>query len=213
MVPDEIISGGGAIFAGIFAGLAAISLVVLVFIIIVVANRAEPDPRGLRPQSVYLFGMSFVTLMVTYTGTTLVVTSLLSFIGSHSSPIADGVARTVVIGGILVLIGGGALAFHGRKGIGNARGDGTPDGPNARILHTYASVVTFVFTVTLLVTFGVAVYILFQLVGPGIFGGGNRTGSLRTLLDLVYVMLASGFVIMQHAKLARSATPSVGVTA
>ncbi|HEY3844717.1 MAG TPA: hypothetical protein VGL48_15810 [Acidimicrobiales bacterium] len=206
MGQNQIVSGGTALFAGVFAGVAVVALVILVFIIVVVANRAEPDPRGLRPYSVYLFGMSFVTLLLTYAGVTMIVTSLLSFIGSHDSPIADSVASSVVIGGILVLIAGGALHYHLRKGLEIARGDGTADGPNARVLHTYVSVVTFIFFATMLITLGVAIYLVFQLIGPGIFGAGaGRTATLRTLLDVVYVMGASGFIILAHSRLAPTA--------
>jgi hypothetical protein len=203
MGPNQIVSGGTALFAGVFAGVAVVALVILVFIIVVVANRAEPDPRGLRPYSVYLFGMSFVTLLLAYAGVTTIVTSLLSFIGSHDSPIADRVASSVVVGAILLLIAGGALTYHLRQGLAIARGEGT-DGPNARILHTYVSVVTFIFFATMLIALGVAIYLVFELIGPGIFGatGGGRTATLRTLLDVIYVMLASGVLILAHSRLA-----------
>ena len=84
MEPSQIVSGSGLAFVGIFAAVGVISAVLLVFIIVVVANRAEPDPRGLRPYSVYLFGMTFVTLSLTYSGVSLIVTSLLSFIGPQT---------------------------------------------------------------------------------------------------------------------------------
>jgi hypothetical protein len=165
-----------------------------------VANRAEPDPRGMRPFTVYLFGMAFVTLMLAYAGLTTIVTALLSFIGPHAEPIADGVARSVVIGLLLVVIAGGTMHYHVGKGLAAARGDGRVDGPNARVLHTYIAAVSFIFVVLAMVALAVAVYLLFQLIGPGIFGlvGGDRTATLRMLFDLVYVLVASGFVVSYH---------------
>ncbi len=60
---------GGAVSVGVAAGIGLIGLFILLFVIIVVANRAEPDPRGLRPLSVYLFSMTFVMLQLAYAGT------------------------------------------------------------------------------------------------------------------------------------------------
>ena len=54
--------------------IALFSLVLLVPIILLVANRAEPDQRGQRSHSVYLFGMSFVALQLTFAGSVLIVT-------------------------------------------------------------------------------------------------------------------------------------------
>jgi hypothetical protein len=214
MVTQQLVSSGAGIFAGIFAVIGVAGLFPLIFVIIVVANRAEPDPRGLRPHTVYLFGMSFVTLLLAFAGATMVVTSLLSFIGPHQFPIADGVASSVVIGGLFVLIAGGVLAHHLGRGLEIAQGDGRVDGPNARILHTYASVVMFIFVVVALISLGIAVYLVFQLIAPGIFGsmGGGRTGTLRVLLDLIYLMAASGFVVLVHSRFSpgamERATPS-----
>jgi hypothetical protein len=202
----------GVAFIAVFLGLAAVASFFMVFIIIVVANRAEPDPRGLRPFSAYLFGMSFVTLYVAYSGAVVIVTSLLSFIGPHASPIANSVARNVVIGGILIFIGGGALRFHLSKGMKIAEGDGPVDGPNRRVQSTYVAAVTFVFTGVAIITFGLAIYLVCQLIGPGIFGstGGNRTQTVKTLLDVAYVMVASMAIVGAHARLAPSALRMLG---
>jgi hypothetical protein len=217
MEPSQIVSGGSLVFGGVFAVIGLLGLFPLFFVIVVVANRAEPDPRGLRPSSVYLFGMSFVTLMFGYGGAVMIVTALLSFIGPHNSPIANAVASDVVIGALFAAIAGGTFAVHVRKGITIARGDGRVDGPNNRILHTYVSVVSFVFVAVAIVTLGLAVFLLFQEIGPGIFGslGGSRTGTLRDLIDVVYVMVASGVIVMAHSRLLpegflfRSSPPAV----
>ena len=151
---------GGAVSVGVVAAIGLIGLFVLVFVIIVVANRAEPDARGLRPLSVYLFSMTFIMLQLAYAGTVLIITSLFSLIGPHSSPLTNGVARSVVIGAILLLIAGSTMAFHLRKGVNIAEGDGRVDGPNARIQRTYGSVVTFIYLITMVITLAVSIYFI-----------------------------------------------------
>jgi hypothetical protein len=196
MIPNQIVSFGPLAFGGVFAVLALLSVGPLVLIILVVANRAEPDRRGMRPFTVYLFAMAFFTLMLTYAGLTLIVTALLSFIGPHDAPIGNSVAREVVIGALLLLIAGGLLRYHLAQGLTAARGDGQVDGPNARVLHSYIGVVSFVFVLTAMISLGVSIYLIFQLAGPGVFGGGSRTATLNVLLDFVYVLVASSSIVM-----------------
>jgi hypothetical protein len=204
MVTEHVVGSGGLVFGGVFAVIGLLSLFPLTLVILLVANRAEPDPRGMRPFTVYLFGMSFVTLMLAYAGLTLIVTAILSLIAPHPFPIADSVGRSILIGSLLIAIAGTTLSYHLRKGLGLAHGDERVDGPNARILHSYIAVVTFIFVVTIMISLGVAVYLLFQLAGPGVFGstGEGNAGSLALLLDLVYIMLASGGIVLAHLRLA-----------
>jgi hypothetical protein len=203
---SSFLSGGTSaiLFGGIFALIGLLGLFPLAFVIVVVANRAEPDPRGMRPFTVYLFGMTFVTLMLAYAGVTTIVTALLSLIGPHPEAIADGVGRSVVIGALFLIIAGGVMHYHLRKGLDMAHGDGRIDGPNARILHTYIALVSFIFVGVGMVSLGVSIYLLFQLAGPGVFGGpGSSTSStLRLLLDLVYLMVASGVIVLLHMRMA-----------
>ena len=55
-------------------GLVVILTVVGVLVIVIVSNRADPDPSGRRPLSVYLFGISFVTLLTAVIGSAVVPT-------------------------------------------------------------------------------------------------------------------------------------------
>lgn len=200
--PDQIVSVGPIAFAAVFAVIGLLSLVVLVPIIVVVANRAEPDARGMRPFTVYLFGMSYFTLNLAYAGLTLIVTALLSFISPHYAPIGNSVAREVVIGALLLLIAGGMLSVHLRQGIAAARGDGRVDGPNARVMHSYIGVVSFIYVFTAMIALGIVIYLIFQLAGPGVFGGGSRAATLNTLLDLLYVLVASVGIVAYVVRLA-----------
>jgi hypothetical protein len=97
-----------AIAVGLFFGLAAI---LAVFVIIVVANRADPDPTGRRPLAVYLFAVSFFSIFVVLFGTFAIVLGLVQLIGSHPGvasvsqhPVGDAVVRVVVLGGIIVAV-------------------------------------------------------------------------------------------------------------
>ena len=128
-VPTQLAGFSGGIFAVIAVGLALFSIFLLIPIIIIVANRAEPDQRGVRPHSVYLFGMSFVTLQLTFAGSVLIISSLFSVIAPHVSPLTNSVAREVVIGGLFVVLFGAALVLHLGRGVETAHGDGSVQGP------------------------------------------------------------------------------------
>ena len=80
-------------------GLVVILTVVGVLVIVIVSNRADPDPTGRRPLSVYLFGISFVTLLAAVIGSVAVVESLVSLIGSSGPGFGNAVARGAVLVG------------------------------------------------------------------------------------------------------------------
>ncbi len=180
----------------LFVGVAIIGL----FIIIVVANRAEPDTTGHRPQSVYFFAVSFVTLVTTIIGSIVVVFSVVDLIGHHSSGIGNAVARAVVIGGLITLLSGALLLIHLRRGVALVGPDAAS--PSRRVAQSYVSGVAFLSVLILLVVSILAVYLLFAPGGPGVFGSfGGRTPALRDLIDAVYVGLVAVTVLLTHRNL------------
>jgi hypothetical protein len=207
MIPSQLTSSTPLAFA---AGFAALDLLFLLFaptVIILVANRAEPDVRGMRPFTVYLFGMSFFALNLAFAGVTLAVTALLSFISPHSAPIGNSVARYCVIGGILLIVAGSVLTLHQRQGLAAARADGRVDGPNARVLHSYIGVVSVTYVVAAMISIGAIVYLVFQLIAGGVFGTiSTKMGTLNILLDFAYVLVASGALVAYTWRLAPSGT-------
>jgi hypothetical protein len=208
IVTSQVLNASGSAFAAFALVSALFSLAFVVLIIVVVANRAEPDPRGLRPHSVYLFGMSFVTLQLTYAGLILIATSLFSLIAPHDSPLNNTVAREVVIGALFVVIAGGAWVGHVTRGIGVARGeDGV--GPNARVMKSYAGVVGFIYFLQVIFAFGISIYLLLSLIAPGVFGsiGSSRSSTLAALLDALWIMFISGVAVAFHSSLGPSALP------
>ncbi len=121
----------------------------------------------------------------------------------------DQVIREVVIGALLAVLFGGVWVLHLRRGIDTANGDEGPVRPNMRVMNSYAGVVGFIYLLQVVVTFGAAVYLLLALIAPGFFGsvGSSRSGTLAILLDLVFIMVASGVVLMIHANLGPSVFP------
>ncbi|HSZ37037.1 MAG TPA: DUF5671 domain-containing protein [Acidimicrobiales bacterium] len=209
MVTGQLVNIAGGAAAGVAVALALFSGVFIVLVILIVANRAEPDPRGMRPHTVYLFGMSFVMLQLTFAGSVLIMTALFSLIAPHYSPMGNSVTREVVIGALFVVIAGSVWVLHFRRGIATATGDSGPSQPNSRVMNSYAGVVGFIYLLQLVFSFGVAVYLLLALIAPGVFGsiGSSRNGTLALLLDLVYIMVASAIVLMIHANLGPSVFP------
>lgn len=205
---SQVLNASGGAFAAIAALSALFSLGFVVLIIVVVANRAEPDPRGLRPHSVYLFGMSFVTLQLLYAGLVLIATSLFALIAPHDTPLNNTVTREVVIGGLFVVIAGGAWVGHVTRGIAVARGEDTT-GPNARVMKSYAGVVGFIYFLQVIFAFGISIYLLLSLIAPGVFGsiGSSRSGTLAALLDALWIMFISGVAVAIHSSLGPSALP------
>ncbi len=87
--------GGLATIVGIllaFLGVLAVLSLVGVLVIIIVANRADPDPKGRRPQSVYYFAVSFVTLSLAIFGSAVVVSGVVAFVGNHSNAVMNAAA-------------------------------------------------------------------------------------------------------------------------
>jgi hypothetical protein len=202
-------SGGSlglASLAGIFVDVLAIVVVLAllgVFVIVVVANRADPDPTGRRPQSVYFFAVSFVTILTSIIGSAVVVSTLTRFIGSHSSPIGDSVARTLVLAGLVTLVSLILLVTHLRRGLTLARADAALTSPSRRVGQTYVSAVAFLSVLVFLVVSVLAVYLVFVIGGPGVFGslGGGRVTAGRYLIEAAYLGLVAGVILWTHRNL------------
>ena len=183
-------------------GVLILVAVVGIFVIIVVANRADPDPSGRRPQAVYYFAVSFITLATTIVGSAVVVVGLVQLMGHHSGSINNPVARTVVVGGLIALISLFLLVTHLRRGLMLARAEDVMPSPSQRVGQSYVAAVAFVSMLTLLVTGIVIAYLIFALIGPGVFGSfGGRTPSLRYLIVAAYLGLVALAVLQTHRNL------------
>ncbi|HLN17653.1 MAG TPA: hypothetical protein VK277_12995, partial [Acidimicrobiales bacterium] len=204
-----------AIAVGVFLALAAL---VAIFVIVVVANRAEPDRSGRRTFSVYLFSVSFVTVFLALFGSVVVVDSLVQLIGGHGGgvvygvvsgssgsvhftktihPVGDEVVRGVVAGGLITLIAIAVLVPHLRRGLQVAGAD-QRSGPSARVGQAYAAAVAFVTILIVVVALAVVIYHLFELAGPGTFQSSGGTPVVRSLLEVLYLGIAAGILFAVH---------------
>ncbi len=58
---------------------------IITYIIIVVANRADPDPTGKRTSTIYHVGTAFLTLWLEVAGAITILATLFALIGSSRS--------------------------------------------------------------------------------------------------------------------------------
>lgn len=191
---------------GVVVGVLALLLtigVVGTFVVVVVANRADPDATNRRPFAVYCFGVSFVAVLTALLGSSTVVASIVQLIGSHPGvtgpaihPVGDAVARGAVVGAIVTAISCALLVFHVPRGIALAESAAV-----RRVAQSYVAAVTFVAIGVGAVALGIAAYSVFQLIGPGTFAAPGRIPSVRHLIDALYVTAAAGAVIASHARL------------
>lgn len=190
-----------AVFLEFFAVLFVLSLIG-VFIIIVIANRADPDPSGRRPQSVYFFIVSFVTLSVAILGSAIIVGGVAALVGHHSNATSNAAARAIVLGGLTMLVSVFLLVTHLRRGLELARTDSQPPGPSRRVGQSYVSSVAFVSVVSLLILFVLIVYLIIALVAPSVFGSlGGRADTARVTVVALYLWVAAVVVLSTHHNL------------
>lgn len=202
--------GGLSLLAGLLIGAVALLVLIVpiaVFVIVVVANRADPDGTGRRPISVYYFAVSFVTLFTTVVGTFIVVSGLVRLIGAGTAPpggpsMGDSVARSTVIGLLIAIASAALLLTHLRRGVTLASIDPAPTSPSLRVGQSYVSAVAFVAVVSLLVAAVVCLYTLFALAAPGVFGSlGGRDVAARLAIDTAYAVLVAAAILRTHRRL------------
>lgn len=195
-----------SVVAGSFLLLALLAILV----VLVVANRADPDVTGRRPLAVYFFGVSFLALFATLFGSFAVVLGLVQLIGHHTGfsespalhPVGDAVARVAIVSGIITLVALAVLVVHIRRAL-EVSGRADPrTGPLGRVAQSYVATVSFV---AVLVTSAASVFVLYQLVriiAPGVFQvTGTRVESLRPLLAAAYLALAALAILVLHMRL------------
>jgi hypothetical protein len=198
------IAAVGSVLSLVLGVVAVISTVSIIgfLVILIVSNRADPDPTGRRPQSVYFFAVSFLSLLVAIVGSTAVFSSAVRFMGGHRGTIGNAVARAVVLGGLFTAVSLALLVTHLRRGLDLANAEGETQNPSRRVGQSYVSAASFVAIVLLLVATVVAVYLLFAIAGPGVFGSfGGRGTMTRILADTLYVGVVAVLILRTHRNL------------
>jgi hypothetical protein len=209
----------------VFLVVAAILLLPLliggVFVVVVVANRAEPDPSGRRPALVYSLGVAFLTLFITLFAATGFVASLCRLIGSHGErmprfysdfggiqgghqhPLGDSVARAAVMTAIIALIAGVVCGLHLRAAVRSAEPAGTGLDPLARVRSSYIAAVSFVSVFLVVAASVVVIYDIFRGAAPGVFSASGNGGSvevLRSMIPALFLALAAGAILVAHLR-------------
>ena len=205
------VTGSTAFLAIAYLALAVAFAPIGVFVIVVVANRAEPDPTRRRPAVVYRLGVAFVTVWLALAGSAGFVASLVNLIGSHSGgsglfgassglhPIGDAAARGAVLGGLVCVAALVAMVTHLRSTLGVLDRGPSAAGPAERVLHSYVSAVSFVSIVLIVTSIVAAGYLVCQLLAPGVFQtGAGRVATARYVIDVCYVGLASAAILVTH---------------
>jgi uncharacterized RDD family membrane protein YckC len=108
-----------------------------------------------------------------------------------------------VLGAILLVFAGGAYLVHLRRG--NALADTETDlsGPTKRLMRSFVAFVSFVAALIFVVSLIVAVYGVFELISPTIFGGaGGRDAVTRQILDALVLVVLSATIFGYHQRFA-----------
>ncbi|MGH9017236.1 MAG: hypothetical protein ACRDY1_05765 [Acidimicrobiales bacterium] len=193
------------IAVGVFFAVAA---VLAVFVVIVVANRAEPDPSGRRPLAVYLFAVSFFSLFVTLFGTFAIVLGLVQLIGSHPDvvgagrhPVGDSVARTVVLAGLVVVVAVLLLVTSLRRAMQLPEIRDRQPGPIIRVAQSYAASVSFASIVIAATSVVFFLYEVIRILAPGVFElSGSRVDAARSVIAALYLTFAAAAIVAAHAR-------------
>jgi hypothetical protein len=184
---------------------------IVTYIIIVVANRAEPDPSGNRTSTIYHVGVAFVALWLEIAGVITIFVTLFNLIGAGNTasltgevhPLGDSTIRGITIGLLLSIIGGYTALTHRVKAIELASNDEVVASPSKRILRSYAAVVSFVSVIVVVVTSLALLWAILGLIAPGVYETGSRTSDFRLLLDEATVWAVFSWVFSSHRGLLR----------
>jgi hypothetical protein len=194
---------GSLVVVGVLAtGLGSIAA----FVIVVIANRADPDASGKRPVAAYLFGTSFVTLLIAIAGILAAVFSLISLIGASNGPgftfevhpVGDAVARGVTVGLLLLITAGAAHYYHRARGTALAASEPDPASPTRRVERGYIALVSFISLIVVVLASFAALYSIASLIAPGVYQLASRTSGWKSLLDELTVIIVFGAVFWDH---------------
>jgi len=192
----------------LFSVLASVGSIVT-YIIIVVANRAEPDPTGHRTSAIYHVGTAFIALWLEIVGVITIFFTLFALIYSGNTtyfssevhPLGDSTIRGITIGLLLSIVGGYTALTHRSRAIELASSDESLTSPSKRVVRSYAAVVSFISVLVVVVMTLAFVWSLLGLIAPGVYQIGSRTHDVRTLLDEATVLLVFAWVFSTHRRL------------
>ncbi|HEV3213837.1 MAG TPA: hypothetical protein VGZ03_10620 [Acidimicrobiales bacterium] len=198
--------------------------VLAMIFIVAVGNRTDQDPTGSRPISAYLFSAGFLFLWIAYFGIIVAANSLIDLIGSHPSPFGtvlpfpvpsysyrDAAIRACVLGGILVVVAGGACVLHLQRGSALADAEANPSGPTKRVMRSYVALVCFISIIIVVLALSSAIWMLCGLISPRIFlASSSRIVTERGLLQALVLVVLAGAIFTSHQRFAPKALRLMG---
>ena len=204
LVTSGIFASGAIFIAIMFLLLISSAGSIMTYVIIVIANRADPDPTGKRPMAAYFFGGSFLSMDHLHG-----LDRRRRSVGEPARlkrPEQEYRGANRRRGFLMVLVGGVAHTMHRRRGLALADSESDPSSPTKRVMRSYVAAVSFISILIALISIMVLGYLIFEFVAPGVFGAaGTRMDTLTSIIDSVYIVGATAFVFFTHQALAPSA--------
>ncbi|MGH3733923.1 MAG: hypothetical protein ACRDVC_11245 [Acidimicrobiales bacterium] len=198
-------------YVSVLLGLVVLASVgsIVTYIIIVVANRAEPDPTGNRTNAIYHVGTAFLTLWLEIAGVITIFATLFALIGaggdryfsSEIHPLGDATIRGITIGLLLSVVGGYVTLNQRHKAIELAESDGDATSPAKRVVRSYAAIVSFIGVIVMVIAALAAAWALLGLIAPGVYQVGARSSDVREFLDELIVLAVFAWVFFTHRRL------------
>ncbi len=200
--------------------------VLAIIFIVAIGNRTDQDPTGSRPIAAYLFSAGFLFLWIAYFGIDIAANSLINLVGGHEGAFGsvstglsslggstfsysssysyrDEAIRACVLGGILVVLAGGAWFLHLRRGNALADAESNPSGPTKRVMRSYVALVSFISIIIVVLALAVAAWMVCGLISPTIFlASTSKTVTMRGILEALVLVVLAGAIFSYHQRFA-----------
>ena len=157
-------------------------LVIVAAILILAAGRRDDDVGSTRAQTRYVGTISIITLFVTLLAFYGVVRALTEFIvDGHED---NAIYRDALNNGLVMLAAGVVFVFHYRRSEALAPAGKLARGATGSVARATLYGVCFVAAVLAFLAAAKAVYGIFQIIAPGVFGSGGSGSLLPSGLDV-----------------------------
>ena len=157
-------------------------LILVAAILILVSGRRDDDAGGTRTQMRYVGTISIVTLFAALFAFFAVAQALTGFIvDGHSD---NNIYRTALNSGLTMLAAGAVFVFHYRRAKALAPVGSLARGATGAAARAALYGVCFVAAVVAISAATKAVYGVFQIIAPGVFGGGAGPGGIPVPANL-----------------------------
>ncbi|MBM3672078.1 MAG: hypothetical protein FJW86_07860 [Actinobacteria bacterium] len=170
-------------------------LVIIAAILILVAGRRDDDVGGTRTQTRYVGTITILTLFVTLLAFYSVVRALTQFIvDGHDD---NSLYRDALDNGLLMIAAGIVFVFHYRRSEALAPAGKLACGATGAVARAAHYGICFVAAVLALTAAAKAVYGIFQIIAPGVFGGSGSAlpGGFDVPPALEAIVGESGFEV------------------